>query len=483
MVEMSKNFTLPPMIRRFGRCGESERRMPSSSSSSSEVGESSQSPGEVYRNEPRHPSCYGGAKTGTERVKSFVNGIVSPFTACWQPSDGSCVPGCAPVHVFQKLPAVVSPHVDRVIAYRDSMVEHEHDEYSRHSYRHRHRRTANNYHPPRHLSMSSPAVTSSATFPSRREPAAVEADVASNSAVPETTTIACDKRKRSTDISKPRINDILCGRGGSSNRHLGNIHFRELVAANKQIYVGLTKKQKMQVARKIVDAIHNTGGRYLAKDLDTSMFYDIGLPRSLEKTSQALREKHSNEMPVQPVEDEGIETSVESYHSTIKDICTDGSKRVDEDSPAGASSSSKSTTKSSKNMEAPSLIIPSHLMNEFGQKGSSAYEEDWENNISSRSHFNSEQPSPYPPSQYRSPPGSSPSHHNRKSYQPVVGHTSAQSSHYHHHHPPYPASPGQSSNQYRRHPHYNYHGHPHQAPPYDRRGRGPAQEAYSSEYY
>jgi hypothetical protein len=250
------------------------------SSSASEISESA-SHSEVYRNEPRRTSSYGGAAatTGTEKVKSFVNGIVSPFTACWQPSEAYCVPGCTPDELFAKQPAIVSPHLDRVITYRDSRFEHEQDEYPYPPRHHRPAAANNSYHRPRHA-----VAPASAAFVSRREPAAIEAD-ASISSVPASV-VAFDKKKRSTDIPKPRANDILCGRGGSSNRHLGNIHFRELVAANKQLYVGLTKKQKMLVARKIVDAIHKTGGRFLAKDLDTGLFYDIGLPRSLEKTSQ-----------------------------------------------------------------------------------------------------------------------------------------------------------------------------------------------------
>lgn len=242
---------------------------------SSEVGESSQR--DAYRNESTRPLSSSGGATATptqERVKSFVNGIVSPFTACWQPIDSSCAPGCVSDRVFRKQPSVVSPHLDRVISYRDSRAEHEQDDHSLYS---SHHRPPNGYHRPRpHVSKASPLVSPSGSFSSRREPAD-EAEV---------TTTPYDPKKRSTDIAKPRSNDILCGRGGSSNRHLGNIHFRELVAANKQIYVGLTKKQKMLVARKIVDAIHNAGGRFLAKDLDTGLFYDIGLPRSLEKTSQ-----------------------------------------------------------------------------------------------------------------------------------------------------------------------------------------------------
>ena len=106
----------------------------------------------------------------------------------------------------------------------------------------------------------------------------------SNTAVPQQP----EQHQATDNIEKPEANDVICGRGGSSNRHLGNIHFRELVAANKQTYNTLTKKQKMMIARKIVDTIHGTNppGRFLAKDLDTGLFYDIGLPRSLEKTSQ-----------------------------------------------------------------------------------------------------------------------------------------------------------------------------------------------------
>ena len=104
------------------------------------------------------------------------------------------------------------------------------------------RRQAHPHHRNYHHRYSKPTTLNFSS--SRREPAA-----ASEESTKKTTT--SEKKKRNTDIAKPLSNDILCGRGGSSNRHLGNIHFRELVAANKQTYVGLTKKQKMLVARKI----------------------------------------------------------------------------------------------------------------------------------------------------------------------------------------------------------------------------------------
>eukprot|EP00533_Pseudo-nitzschia_delicatissima_P007919 CAMPEP_0116079252 /NCGR_PEP_ID=MMETSP0327-20121206/1044_1 /TAXON_ID=44447 /ORGANISM="Pseudo-nitzschia delicatissima, Strain B596" /LENGTH=666 /DNA_ID=CAMNT_0003569867 /DNA_START=342 /DNA_END=2342 /DNA_ORIENTATION=- len=459
---MSSSFTLPPVIRRFGRCGDwEEQRMSSSNSVTPELGES-----------PPHGRPHGGA-TGTDRVKSFVNGIVGPFAACLAPA-APCGPGCTSDKYFDKQPSVVSPHLDRVIAYRDSRAEqHDPDDYyiRRHPHHAHHHRSPTNYHRP-----SKPV--SSPTYP--REPAATE----------ETST---DKKKRSTDIAKPRSNDILCGRGGSSNRHLGNIHFRELVAANKQIYVGLTKKQKMLVARKIVDAIHSTGGRFLAKDLDTGMFYDIGLPRSLEKTSQALREKHSNEMPVaQPSgEDEGIETSVESHKELIKKENTTSKDETkgaatEEAPPKESAPDSAPSSKSAKkpNTEAPDLIIPPHLLSKFGPKGSGAHEEDWENNhpqaLSPRSYHSDQQPhrSPYPPSPYHTPSGSSPT----KGYPPHPPPP-------HHRHPRYPTSPVPTNgSQPYPPPHYYYPPH---TPPYgrrppDERYRYPPyddREAYNADYY
>ena len=123
----------------------------------------------------------------------------------------------------------------------------------------------------------------------------------------------------SVDDSIIRENDILCGRGGNNNKHIGNTRFRQLIAANRPQYVGLTKKQKMLMARQIVSVVHYAGGRFLARDVHTGRFINVGLSRSLEKTSQALREKQA----------------ADQYHHKP---------------PA-----------KSKNVEAPTLIIPTKL--------------------------------------------------------------------------------------------------------------------------
>jgi hypothetical protein len=94
--------------------------------------------------------------------------------------------------------------------------------------------------------------------------------------------------------SNVNVNDVLCGRGNTISQHVGNINFRDLVAANKELYGSLTKKDKMMLARQIVDfVLHRTDppGRFVARDAASGVWNDIGISRSLEKTSQALRDK------------------------------------------------------------------------------------------------------------------------------------------------------------------------------------------------
>jgi hypothetical protein len=94
------------------------------------------------------------------------------------------------------------------------------------------------------------------------------------------------------EIPHPHPHDVLCGRGGGTNAHVGNTHWRMLVAANKETYVTLPKKQKMLLSKSIVNAIRSQGppGRFLQKDNNTNLWYEVGDKRAEEKTSQALRE-------------------------------------------------------------------------------------------------------------------------------------------------------------------------------------------------
>jgi len=94
-----------------------------------------------------------------------------------------------------------------------------------------------------------------------------------------------------TGISKPTPNDVLCGRGGGSQNHIGNKEYRAVIAANKRQYIGLPRKLKSLLVESIVNAVRlqSPPGRFLEKD-NKGLWADIGDKRAFAKTCQAIRE-------------------------------------------------------------------------------------------------------------------------------------------------------------------------------------------------
>jgi hypothetical protein len=106
-----------------------------------------------------------------------------------------------------------------------------------------------------------------------------------------------------TNITNPGPHDILCGRGGGTTAHPGNIKFRKLVAAHKLRYLAASKSDKPAVAREVVKEWRslNPPGRFLAKmeenNNDSSgdqpcVWFDVGDKKAREKASQCLRERN-----------------------------------------------------------------------------------------------------------------------------------------------------------------------------------------------
>ena len=100
------------------------------------------------------------------------------------------------------------------------------------------------------------------------------------------------KGQKLKDIVAPHQHDVLCGRGGGTNNHVGNELFRQMVNQKKRVYLNSCKRDKPAVSRGIVQAIRNLDppGRFLQRNETTGMWYDIGDQKAREKTSQALRE-------------------------------------------------------------------------------------------------------------------------------------------------------------------------------------------------
>jgi len=97
-------------------------------------------------------------------------------------------------------------------------------------------------------------------------------------------------------IKEPTDHDVLFGRGGMTNSHLGNKRFRDIIALHRPDYIRAIKMDKPAVARKIVKAIrHGTPpGRFMRKGEDGT-WYDVGDRTAAEKTSQGLRERSNAE--------------------------------------------------------------------------------------------------------------------------------------------------------------------------------------------
>ena len=94
----------------------------------------------------------------------------------------------------------------------------------------------------------------------------------------------------SSDIVSTIVeHDVLLGRGGETNSHVGNRAFRRIVYEHQAEYLAARKKEKAIIARRIVDIIKSNGGRFLKKDAN-HFWVDAGLRKAVSKTSQALRE-------------------------------------------------------------------------------------------------------------------------------------------------------------------------------------------------
>jgi hypothetical protein len=86
--------------------------------------------------------------------------------------------------------------------------------------------------------------------------------------------------------------DVLFGRGGLTNHHIGNLRYRDIIELHRQDYIHAIKIEKPNVARRIVKAIR-TGpnpGRFLRKDV-LGKWQEVDDKEATWKASQALREK------------------------------------------------------------------------------------------------------------------------------------------------------------------------------------------------
>lgn len=82
--------------------------------------------------------------------------------------------------------------------------------------------------------------------------------------------------------------DVLCGRGGVTNSHVGNIHYRSLADQYRWHYATAKKSRKSDIAKLIVRKIRERHGRFLKKEGD--LWFEIGDELAVAKAAQTLRE-------------------------------------------------------------------------------------------------------------------------------------------------------------------------------------------------
>lgn len=125
------------------------------------------------------------------------------------------------------------------------------------------------------------------------------------------------KNESLTPVNALHQNDVLLGRGSGSSRFIGNQSFRDIVKEHRQEYLSTKKhKVKNEIARKVYDAVHASGGRFLrpaeeSELLDHSVveatWYECDEKTALEKCRQSLRQKvvEETKKPAETPTDDG----------------------------------------------------------------------------------------------------------------------------------------------------------------------------------
>ncbi len=152
-----------------------------------------------------------------------------------------------------------------------------------------------------HSENSSELVESAQSQKRARTATDTSGNVSTESAASSSTPSASPEKNRNTTpakippstvgLSTYAADDVLSGRGGGTNSHPGNRFFRNLINIHRGKYLRAKKNDKPHISRSIVNTIRAKNGRFLKKEEEDGLWYEIGDDLAREKTSQALRQK------------------------------------------------------------------------------------------------------------------------------------------------------------------------------------------------
>lgn len=119
-----------------------------------------------------------------------------------------------------------------------------------------------------------------------------------------------DASAEKPDILNPGPHDVLLGRGGGTNNHIGNKNFRDLVTRHKMRYLACSKVDKPKVAREVVNIWKKLEppGRFLQRKDETKkgpgsvrdedvVWTEVDDQEARKKASQCLRERTPDVQP------------------------------------------------------------------------------------------------------------------------------------------------------------------------------------------
>lgn len=195
----------------------------------------------------------------------------------------------------------------------------------------------------------------------------------------------------------PTEHDILFGRGGKNNKHVGNERLRQMARASIQTYKAASKKGKSHISRTIVSEIRalRPPGRFLKRDYETGLWVEVGVEVAREKTSQALRDAVSAWNSAHPSTDEDNNCDNEKNDNNTNNLMyTDESDHQQERSPSElveeneprddflpplppisppSSSMISSPPPPPKHQHLPAIVSPSRSSPSFSHRGHSSF--------------------------------------------------------------------------------------------------------------
>lgn len=188
--------------------------------------------------------------------------------------------------------------------------------------------------------------------------------VSSRSSSPETAPTSDKKSSAASEkgVITPHENDVLMGRGGKNNTHIGNEKLREMARNMREVYIKSRKKEKTNMARQLVHRVFalNPPGRFLQRDPVTMAWEEVDMDTARHKTSQCLRDAATEKSSYHKIKPEAEETNMQVD-------AVNSAPQVTPSRPATPEQSTTAEAESSDSINRAMTPVRSNLANKIEQ--------------------------------------------------------------------------------------------------------------------